>query len=163
MLPLIIAVLLAALVYVVLVTIHHQKRKSLTSNNNYSFDYTALIKFVEKADDAYILTHATLDIMYFSKFASSRVCNELIEFLYRNPPKMFGSKKFRKRDWYILDYQKNAITLKKTITHQYVKVKRGMKIKLGDDMVEYWDISIESNGFRVQAVNADSDLEEEVY
>lgn len=140
-----------------------QERKSELPQRDYPFDYEALMKFVEKADDAYILTHATLDIMYFSKFASGKACNELIEFLYRNPPKMFGSRKHRRRSWDVLAHGERYVVLKKSISHRQVKVKRGMRIKLGDDMIEYWEIAVTSSGFEVQAVNSDSELEKEVY
>ena len=162
MLLITIAAIIAAMAIAVLAAIH-RNRPVLTDIGNYPFDYEALIQFVERADDAYILTHATMDIMHFSKFASGKACNELIEFLYRNPPKMFGSKKHRKREWYIMAHEQKSITLKKVITHRHVKVKRGIKIKLGDEMVEYWHVAITPAGFRVNAVNADSDLEEEVY
>lgn len=138
-------------------------RQTVTDKDDGPVDYEALIRFVEQADDAYILTHATKNIMYFSKFASSRVCNEVMEFIYRNPPKMFGARKQRQRKWSVLAMERHGATLKKTITHRPVKVKRGMKIKLGDDMVEYWDIAFTSKGFRVTAIQADSDLEKEVY
>ncbi|WP_138755923.1 hypothetical protein [Paenibacillus sinopodophylli] len=162
MLPYIITLSLVAIVCAVVAAVH-RSRKSKVVTGEYSFDYSALITFLEKADDAYILTHETMDIMLFSKFASSRVCNDLIEFLYRNPPKMFGSRKHRQRNWNIIEYSQHEISIKKTIMHRHVEIKRGMKIKLGDDMVEYWDIAITSGGFRIHAINADSALEEEVY
>ncbi|WP_379356636.1 MULTISPECIES: hypothetical protein [unclassified Paenibacillus] len=152
----------AALFVVIYALARQQKSKPELPKVDYPFDYIGLIAFVEKADDAYILTHATLDIMPFSKFASSKASNELIEFLYRNPPKMFGSKKHRKRSWEVESYKGDSIFLKKTITHRQVKVKRGIKIKLGDDLTEYWEIAVRPNGFRVEAVQSDSDFEKEV-
>jgi len=162
---LILAIFAAAVIYVVRLILQEVKENK-KPDHPYPFDFPALIAFANKADDAYILTHATLDIMPFSKFATGKVCNELIEFLYRNPPKMFGSKKHRKRTWTVMAYNDSLITLKKEITHRQVKVKRGMRIKLGDEMVEYWDIAVtakEPLGYKVQAVNADSHLENEVY
>lgn len=147
----IVAFISLAFISIITTVIFHKREKKCTHNEQ-NFDYSALINFLEKADDAYILTHATLNIMYFSKFACSRACNDLIEFLYRNPPKMFGSRKTRQREWYIVEQLDHAITLRKSITHRQVKVKRGIKIKLGDDMTEYWEISIRPAGYQVKSI-----------
>ncbi|RJX39137.1 hypothetical protein D3P09_16730 [Paenibacillus pinisoli] len=154
---LILAVFAAAIIYVVRLVLQEVKENK-KPDHPYPFDFPALIAFANKADDAYILTHATLDIMPFSKFATGKVCNELIEFLYRNPPKMFGSRKHRMRTWTVMEYDAARVVLKKEITHRQVKVKRGMRIKLGDEMVEYWDIAMDAGsdpGFVIQEMNAD--------
>ncbi|WP_268624624.1 hypothetical protein [Paenibacillus alvei] len=108
--------------------------------------------FLERADDAYILTHESIEISYFSQYATSTLCNEILESIYKNPPKMFGTRKYRVRTWSVLTYEDQGVLLRKELTHIPIKVRRGIKVALGDDMVEFWKISFLSNGYRVEEV-----------
>ncbi|MDQ0885063.1 hypothetical protein QFZ81_000151 [Paenibacillus sp. V4I9] len=112
-----------------------------------------LFEFLEKADDAYILTHEAIEISFFSKYATSHVCNEVMESIYKNPAKLFGTKKYRERIWCVMQQQKNEIVLRKEISHKRIKVRKGIKVALGDDMVEYWTISHGADGFLVEDVS----------
>lgn len=112
-----------------------------------------LYEFLEKADDAYILTHETAEISCFSKFANSSVCNEVLEAIYKNPAKMFGTRNYRDRTWSVIEQRRNEMILRKEIVHRAIEVKKGISITLGDHLIEYWKISLKPSGFLVEEVS----------
>lgn len=112
-----------------------------------------LIVFLEKADDAYILTHETIEISYFSKYVSNNACLGVLEAIYKNPPLLFGTKRYRKRSWSYIKQDKNGILLQKKITHTQIEVKKGIKIALGDEIVEVWRISFNLKVFTVEDIS----------
>ncbi|WP_115995637.1 hypothetical protein [Cohnella lupini] len=111
-----------------------------------------LYDFLEEADDAYILTHQTAEISSFSKYASNSVCNEVLEGIYKKPAKMFGTKNYRDRTWTVIDRQEDEIVLRKEIAHRSIKVKKGIRLTLGDHMIELWTVSLHSRGYLIEEV-----------
>ncbi|GFN30947.1 hypothetical protein [Paenibacillus xylaniclasticus] len=112
----------------------------------------SLLDYLEKADDAYILTHHTADIAYFSQFASNEVCNEVMDWIWKNPRRMFGTKKHRIRRWQMLQMGGDSIIVRKELTHYPVKARRGIRVSLGDDLIELWELSIRAGNYRVEAI-----------
>jgi hypothetical protein len=129
------------------------KAKQRESSKSDALDSKALMLFLEKADDAYILTHEAVDISFFSKFASTRVCNQIIDDIHKKPPKLFGTKNYRHRRWSVISQEKDKITVQKEITHKHIEVKRGIRVALGDDMIESWCITLNPNGFCIEEVS----------
>jgi len=111
-----------------------------------------LFHFLEQADDAYILTHETLEIRFFSPYATNSVCNEIMEAIYQKPPKMFGTRRFRRRSWSIVKHNGSDIVVRKEIVHKPIVMKKGIRVALGDDMVELWTIACNAHGFVVKQV-----------
>lgn len=126
-------------------------KKTSKSDNQVPIDKELLL-FLEKADDAYIKTHETVDIQYFSKFATHSLCNQVLDDIHKKPPKMFGIAKHRERKWRLVTEEKNEFTFEKNITHRHIQVKKGIIITLGDDMNEVWLVSNSPKGFLVRDV-----------
>jgi hypothetical protein len=112
-----------------------------------------LLDFLEKADDAYILTYETSEIMYFSKYASSAVCHQVLDAIHKNSDRLFGTKKYRKRTWSIIEQKKNEILLRKVVTQKKIEVKYGIKVALGDEIIETWRVSLNPSGYLVEDVS----------
>ncbi|MCD1257390.1 hypothetical protein B5M42_000885 [Paenibacillus athensensis] len=111
-----------------------------------------LLHFLEKADDAYILTHETLEIRFFSRYATNLVCNEIMEAIYQKPPKMFGTRRFRHRSWSIVTQNGSELVVRKELVHKPIVMKKGIRVALGDDMVELWTITCHTHGFIIKQV-----------
>ncbi|THF73920.1 hypothetical protein [Cohnella fermenti] len=118
-------------------------------------DSAQLLAFLEAADNAYILTHLRKEISYFSKYAAHSVCNEVIDWIFKNPPKMFGTPRSRTRTWTVLDRDPERLIVRKQVLQHQIEVRRGMKVALGDDMVELWNVSRSSGGYLVTEVSAE--------
>jgi|GEM_PF-1334958 len=112
-----------------------------------------LLDYLERADDAYILTHDTENIAHFSKFASNEVCHEVMDWIWKNPRRMFGTKKHRIRKWQVVELGGDTIVVLKELTHWPVSVRRGMRFSLGDALVERWELSIREGHYRVEAIS----------
>lgn len=147
-----IAVLLG--ITTLLLSHHHMDKRKLAAKRSSRPDNISpeLYEFLEQADDAYILTHESAEISCFSKYANSSVCNEVIEAIFKNPAKMFGTKNNRERTWSLIGQYSNEILVRKEITHSPIEVKRGIRITLGDHMVEVWKVSSGPRGFLVEDV-----------
>lgn len=113
----------------------------------------SLLDYLEQADDAYILTHDTENIAHFSKFASNEVCHEVMDWIWKNPRRMFGTKKHRIRKWEVVELGGDTIVVRKELSHRPVKVRRGMRFSLGDAFVELWELSFRRGDYRVEAIS----------
>jgi hypothetical protein len=141
---------LAFLVSIIFIKLFRPKKAIIGLSEHGSKE---LIDFLEKADDAYILTHETIEISYFSKYASNAVCNEILEAIYKNPAKLFGTKNYRTRTWSIVEQEQDVIVLRKEIFHRNIEVKKGIHIALGDEIIEEWRISLGPNGFLIVQIS----------
>jgi hypothetical protein len=112
-----------------------------------------LLEFLENADDAYILAHETTEIGRFSRFAAGEVCHELLEGIFKNPPKMFGTRKYRRRRWSVIEHDPDWMVIRKQVYHVPVKASKGIYVALGDEMEEIWTISCLERGYRIVDVN----------
>jgi len=111
-----------------------------------------LLEFLEQADDAYILSHLMFQIEAFSPYATGAVCNALLDDMYRKPPRMFGTKKYRRRHWSVVEHHPDWLIVRKRLTHEKVKAGRGIYIALGDDMEELWTVSRLADGYLISNV-----------
>jgi hypothetical protein len=114
--------------------------------------FAGLLEFLTEADEAYIRTHETSEIQYFSKFAAHSACHEVMETIFKKPPLLFGVKKHRRRTWTVLEEGEEGILLRKELTHIPVKIKRGLRMPLGDRLIETWRVSFQESGFLVEEV-----------
>ena len=112
-----------------------------------------LFRFLEYADDGYILAHETNQISFFSPYASPAVCHAVMDRIHHGPPKMFGTRSLRIRTWRVCKADDGCYLIRKSITHRTVLAKQGMRIALGDDMEETWKVSVRSDGYIVDDVN----------
>ncbi|MFB9277194.1 hypothetical protein [Cohnella cellulosilytica] len=112
-----------------------------------------LFGFLEEADDAYILAHETTQIGRFGKYATETVCHGLMESIYKNPSRMFGTRKYRRRSWNVVAHDPEWIVVCKRLSHVPVNLGKGIHTALGDDSVEIWTIARLENGYRIIDVN----------
>ncbi|WP_027088422.1 hypothetical protein [Cohnella panacarvi] len=112
-----------------------------------------LYRFLEYADDGYILAHETDQISFFSPYASPAVCHAVMDRIHHSPAKMFGTRSLRIRTWRVCKAGDGYYLVRKNITHRTVQAKQGLRIALGDDMEEVWKVSVRPDGYRVEDVN----------
>lgn len=112
-----------------------------------------LYRFLEYADDGYILAHETNQISYFSPYASATVCHAVMDRIHHGSSKMFGTRSLRIRTWRVCKAGDGYFLIRKSITHKTVEAKQGLRIALGDDMEETWKVSVRSTGYIVDEVN----------
>jgi hypothetical protein len=112
-----------------------------------------LLRFLEYADDGYILAHETNQISYFSPYASTAVCHAVMDRIQHGTSKMFGTSSLRIRTWSVCKVGDGYYILRKSITHRTVLAKQGMRLALGDDMEETWKVTVRPDGFIVDDVN----------
>lgn len=112
-----------------------------------------LLDFLEKADDAYILAHESTQIGKFGKYATEEVCHEMMESIFKNPSRMFGTRKSRRRTWNVVAHDPEWVVVRKQLAHAPVKIGRGVYVALGDDVEEIWTIACSPDGYRIVDVN----------
>jgi len=108
-----------------------------------------LLAFLEQADDAYMLAHMTACMNDFGRYAAGTVCHVLMDDLFKKPPKMFGTRKHRRRSWSVVAHDPQWILVRKRLWHEPVKAGRGFYIPLGDEMEECWTIVCRADGYQI--------------
>lgn len=109
----------------------------------------ALLAFLEQADDAYIASHHARRMDAFSRYATGALCNALLDGIFKKPPRMFGTRKYRRRRWRIVQHDPDWVVVHKQLWHLPVKVTGGIYVALGDEMEEWWTIAVREDGFKV--------------
>jgi hypothetical protein len=113
-----------------------------------------LIKFLEDAEDAYILAFKSKNIKPFTEFADSSVCTQILELIFGDNRMNFGLKKYRERKWLVKEKTDKTITVIKEITHRDIDVGRGFSIPIADDVKQLWVVSVIGyNSYRIVKIN----------
>ena len=126
--------------------------KSPVKSSKREVGYKGLIDFLEEADDAYILSHQTKQISYFSRYACDSVCTDLLDLMRSQESKLFGTKSYRERTWSVLSEEGESILVKKELTHKHVKIRKGVHVAIGEDMKEHWRIRRVKDSFTVMEI-----------
>lgn len=111
-----------------------------------------LYRFLEYADDGYMLAHETNHIEHFSPYASPAVCHDVLERMRQYSPKLFGTPSHRIRTWRVDKAGEGYYLIGKHIAHRAVSAGYGVRIALGDVMEETWRVSVIPGGYRVEDV-----------
>ena len=111
-----------------------------------------LFKFLEEADDAYIDMYIDKNVSYFADYATEKLCDALEEVIIQPDAKLFSTKSCRIRRWQVLSEINNIIKVRKDVVHELVTVAKGVKLPMGDDVAEVWDIMRSNKGFIVSSI-----------
>jgi hypothetical protein len=109
-----------------------------------------LVRFLEDAEDAYILAFKSKNIRPFTEFASSSVCTQILELILGSDERNFGLERYRERKWLVKEEKDNTVTILKEITHKDINIGRGMSITIADNVKQLWVVSVIGyNNYRI--------------
>jgi hypothetical protein len=123
------------------------------SNSNSSLIFIGNFKsnqkdFLERADEAYLLTFKQMDMSYFAKFASRNLYMMIYRSLTSERSWVGVSNKFKKVTWTMIEQDKEGSFLaSKDTIFDKVNVSRQLKLSVADDYRELWGVikSIDGN------------------
>ncbi len=106
------------------------------------------MRFLEKADDAYIKAFQFRVLGDFPTYATEDVTRFLQkQILYYNT-KLWGTKEYRIRNWEIVSSEGKEIVVRKELKFKNIKLGHTL-VTMGDECVEYWKILVDNNKFKV--------------
>jgi hypothetical protein len=111
---------------------------------------SGLIRFLENAEDAYILAFKSKNIKPLTEFVDNSVCTQILELIFGGEQLNFGLEKYRERKWLIKERTDKTITVIKEITHKNIDVGKGLSIPIADDVKQLWIVSVIGyNSYRI--------------
>lgn len=111
-----------------------------------------IITFLEEADEAYIIAFKTKDVSTFSLYAESRLTRQIKEKVLSGSEIHFGIKRYRKREWTLIEEKDNKLIYDKLLTHDSVEFIHNICFPLGDSLHEIWEIDIKDNKYKVSSI-----------
>lgn len=134
------------------------KKKDIPSSNKKSYDRKlskSQINFLNEADYNYTMTFKTLDMKYFSKYASRELYMSIYYTLSVERPWIGISDKFKHTTWKLLEVdENNNFLVQKTTTFDKVKITKQLKLSVADDYSEYWVIVCINNKMVVEKIQS---------
>lgn len=116
-------------------------------------DVNKLIAFLEEADNAYIRAYQYRSLGQLIQFITRELAIEMQQKITYYNDKIWGTPAHRHRTWSVVSTDGAVITVRKELTFKKVKYGK-MRVKLGDDSVEYWKIIYDSmdRRYKVQEI-----------
>lgn len=111
-----------------------------------------LYDFLEAADNAYIQMYQSKSIKTFTPYASRELLYNLADMLPEADLRLFGSDKYRRREWLLVDNSSVFFRVKKQVTYKNIELRSGIKVALGDDMEEVWTVTRVNNKYCVMNI-----------
>lgn len=111
-----------------------------------------IIRFLDQADDAYMLAYTSKDVREFAKYCTSEVLRELTEEVMSGKELYFGLKKYMHRSWCL---EKDGDVIKvyfKDVTHDNVEVIHKIAIPVGDRISETWTLETSGKSYIVTEI-----------
>lgn len=99
-----------------------------------------LYAWLEMADESYIRTYFQKDTCYFAPYATDSIINDLYDDITIKPERLFGTRRYRNREWTLLEVHTTGYVLKKVVTHQHINVGAGIMVPLGDNITQEWTV-----------------------
>lgn len=116
---------------------------------------TKLLEFLNKASEAYIQSFTERQMKYLSKYVSDEVIRELLPTLKQDDILFIGTPKYRETVFTIIVDDNSTLKVKRELHHKNVELKRGIKMALGDDLTEIWEIlRVSSEEFKIVSILA---------
>lgn len=103
-----------------------------------------LIRFLNKADDAYIRAYQFKVLGDFVKYALPDVCSKIQHNIMYRQNKLFGNEQYRIREWSMMQCSSKFILVRKELNFKTIKFGH-TRVPMGDHCVEYWRILLDSN------------------
>lgn len=116
--------------------------------NNKKID-NKLLGFIENAHEAYIKSCEIEDVTPFARYANPDVMVELREKIEYGENELFGVKRYRERSVVLIDERETSVRVKISLSHQHIKINKGMSVAIGDDISSIWRIRIVNNKYKV--------------
>lgn len=112
-----------------------------------------LVKFLEKADNAYIKAFQYKMLGDFSDYAFPEVYSDIQhKIIYRNN-QIWGTEDFRKRKWDIIFDKGNEITVRKEITFKTIKFGQTY-VPMSDNCIEYWTVIRIGKDYKIKEIQS---------
>ena len=102
-----------------------------------------VVSFLDKADDAYMLSFESKNVKPLSVYADPAVCTAVLAEILSGEDRYFGASKLRKRSWEVLLDDGRKVRAIKHVGHESINCGHGMCIPLGDRETQVWDISVD--------------------
>lgn len=113
-----------------------------------------LVKFLENADDAYILAFKSKNIKPFVPFASPDVLNRTLEKINSRSPKCFGISKYRNREWTVKREEDSLVIVLKDVTHGDISLNNGIYFPIADDERQIWTVAVLPGDYQITKIEA---------
>jgi hypothetical protein len=103
-----------------------------------------LMRFLDKADDAYIRAYQFKFLGDLVRYALPEVCAKVQHNIMYRQNKLFGNEKYRIREWTMMQCNERFILVRKELNFKTIKFGH-TRVPMGDHCVEYWRILLDSS------------------
>lgn len=112
-----------------------------------------IMEFLLEADKRYIRAFETRNIVILKEHFTRDCCIALSRVIVAEAAsRYFSNEKFRNTEWSVITSSPNLGVYKKTVIFENIKVHGSMGMKVSQDFVEQWTISISDDELFVTAV-----------
>lgn len=111
-----------------------------------------VIKFLENADDAYMLAYTSKDVRSFEPYCTAKVLREVTEDVMSGKEVYFGLKKYMHRSWCLVKEDDIIKVYFKDVTHDNIEVIHKIAIPVGDRVSEEWTLEPSGKSYVVTEI-----------
>lgn len=111
----------------------------------------AVIRYLNDADDHYLAMYKNRDVTLFQNYCCPKLAVKLKDMIDDHIEKEVGIKKYRHREWKVIERGEIIYAYQKDIIHDDIKLSGSLRLPLGDEFHEVWKIQREKtpSGFIV--------------
>lgn len=97
-----------------------------------------LTTFLDTVDSEYMKAYTTRSIQILQKYVSRECALKISRVIGAYNSRYFGTERFRKTTWTILDNICDRLTIKKSVEFSKVKISGTVKMSVADNYEEIW-------------------------
>ena len=102
---------------------------------------SAVIRFLNEADDSYMRMLQFRDIHEFERYCSYDLAVQLLDRIKDNLDIQVGIPKYRHREWKVIQHENVIWAYQKDTTHDNITLKSTLQIPIGDEFHEVWKLN----------------------
>lgn len=111
-----------------------------------------IIKYLEKADDAYMTAFETRDVSEFSKYCTRDVLRQVKEMVMSGDDIYLGLDRYRHREWFLVKEGNTVKVYFKKITHDPVELVHKIAVAIADNISEEWTLLDAPSGYVITEI-----------